>query len=253
VKRIRYFNDKKVFGNTVSIYDSTDWYFIVIKDRGSYYYSAMSKDKKHYYNIDTQIRNQGYGVIDSEEIDQKIEVNLNSIYQTDVPDYIHLLMQTGSIYGEKIKKRYKPKQKKFEEQAEEYFKINQSMFSEILKDAIYGSIESSLLNRLPVFMKHRFYQKFKKGIEIHYEGEFNNIWFQCIFNEEGLMLLFDGFVPESKYSPDGYLDYKNYPSKLDLYEFIIEAFNYYHNRVTKQDFDSTELFKEYLSKQNGSK
>src|SRR5690554_1339982 len=117
MKRIRYFLDKKSFGNTVSIYDNTDWYFIVIKDRGSYHYSAMSKDKKHYYNIDTQIRNLGYDVIDSEEIDQKIEVNLNSIYQTDVPDYIHLLMQTGSIYGEKINKRYKPKQKKFEEQA----------------------------------------------------------------------------------------------------------------------------------------
>jgi len=253
MKKIRYFYDKKAFGNTVFLYDNIDWFFIVIKDRGSYHYSAMSKDKKHYYNIDTQIRNQGYDVIDSDEIDQKIEIDLSNIYQTDVPEYIYLLMQTGSIYGEKIKKRYKPKQKKFEEQAEEYIKINQSMFSEILKDAIYGSIESSLLNRLPVFMKHRFYRKYKNGIELHYEGEYKNIWFQCIFNEEGLMLLFDGFVPENKYSPDGYLDYKNYPSKLDLYEFIIEAFNYYHNRVTKQDFDSTMLFKEYLSNQNGSK
>lgn len=71
----------------------------------------MSKDKKHYYNIDAQIRNQGYDVIDSEEIDQKIEVNLNSIYQTDVPDYIHLLTQTGSIYGEKIKNVINPDKK----------------------------------------------------------------------------------------------------------------------------------------------
>jgi hypothetical protein len=31
-------------------------------------------------------------------------------------------MQTGSIYGGKIKKLYKPRQKKFEEQAKEYFK-----------------------------------------------------------------------------------------------------------------------------------
>jgi len=158
MNRIRYFCDKKHFGNTVSIYDNIGWYFIVIKDRSDYYYSAMSKDKKHYYNIDSYIRRKlGYGIIDSEIINQNIDLNLNNIHQTDVPDYIQLLMQTGSIYGEKIIRSYKPRRKKFEQQVEEYFKINQSVFCEVLRDVVYESIETNLLNRLPVFMFHRLY------------------------------------------------------------------------------------------------
>lgn len=249
MNRIRYFRDKKHFGNTVSIYDNTGWYFIVIKDRSDYYYSAMSKDKKHYYNIDNHIRKLGYEIIDSEVIKQNIDVDLNNTHQTDVPDYIQLLMQTGSIYGKKIIRSYKPRRKKFEQQVEEYFKINQSFFCEVLRDVVYESIDANLLNRLPVFMFHRLYRKSKKGIIIHYEGEYNNIWFQCIFAEEGLMLMFDSFVPDNKYSPDGYIDYNNFTSKVKMYEFIIEAFEHYHDRVSKKDFDSIEVLNEYINKQ----
>lgn len=117
-------------------------------------------------------------------------------------------------------------------------------------DVVYASIDSNLLNRLPVFMKHRLYRKSKKGIMIHYEGEYNDIWFQCILTEEGLMLCFDSFVPDNKYSPDGYLSYQNFEGKVDLYEFIIEAFEHYYDRVSKKDFDSIENMNEYLNKQN---
>lgn len=247
MKRIKHYHDIKHFGDTVSIYDNVDWYFIVIKDRGSYNFSAMSFDLKNYYNIDSQIRRLGYDIIDSEEIFQKIDLDFNNIMSIDVPEYILLLMQTGNIYGEKFKSRYKPRRKKFEFLIEDYIRNTRSMFADVLKDVMNSSIEEKLLNRLPLFMKHRNHNIFRKGIiMIHYKGVFNNVWFQCIFKEEGLGMMFDNFVPENKYSPDGYISYFKFENKENLYEFIIEAFEHYYKRTAKNDFDSKELFDKYL-------
>lgn len=41
-------------------------------------------------------------IIDSEVIDLKIDVEIDKKFCTDVPDNILLLMQTGSIYGDKF-------------------------------------------------------------------------------------------------------------------------------------------------------
>lgn len=51
LKRVAYYFDKKHFGNSVSIYDNNEWYFI-IKDREHYSFSVLTKDRKNYYNID---------------------------------------------------------------------------------------------------------------------------------------------------------------------------------------------------------
>jgi len=61
--------------------------------------------------------------------------------------------------------------------------------------------------------------------------------------------MFDSFVPDNKYSPDGYIDYNYFTSKVKMYEFIIEAFEHYYDRVSKKDFYSIEVLNEFINKQ----
>ena len=102
-------------------------------------------------------------------------------------------------------------------------------------------------------MKHRYHYKSKKGIVVHYEGVYQNVWFQCLFTENGLQLLFDGFAPDTTYSPEGYVSYIKFEDKVDLYAFVIEAFEHHYDRVSKNDFDSIEIMNEYFTKQKESK
>lgn len=252
MKRIKYYLDKKHFGNTVSIYDNSDWYFIVIKDRSAYYFSAMSMDLKNYYNIDSQIRRLGYSISDSEEIIQIIDLDFYNVISTEVPKFILLLMQTGSIYGEKIKSRYLPRRKKFEFLVEDYIRNTNSMFADVLKDVMNSTIEAKLLNRLPVFIKHRNHISRKGIIGIHYEGVFNDVWFQCVFEEDGIVLMFDKFIPDGIYSPEATISYRKFENKEDLYRFVIDAFGHYYQRASKNDFDSRERFDNYFEEQNHS-
>lgn len=101
MKRTAYYYDKKHFGNSISIYDNENWYFIIIKDRDHYGFSALTKDRTRYYNIDSQVREMKYvfdNVDNLKEIQKSISIDFSEIFFSDCPDFISRLLDTGNLY-----------------------------------------------------------------------------------------------------------------------------------------------------------
>lgn len=92
MKRIVYFYDNKTFGNTISVYDNVEWYFIIVKDRGHYGYSVLSEDKERYYHVDSIIKKLGYKHKDEFEITSVINIDFSDLYVTDCPEYLDNLI-----------------------------------------------------------------------------------------------------------------------------------------------------------------
>jgi hypothetical protein len=246
MENILYLIDKKHFGNVISVFRSTDWYFIIIKDRGVYNFSVMTFDKKKYYNVDSIIKKMEFEYNGEFEIEQNLDIDLDDVFFTEVPRSIFSLMQ-GNLTGKKAKERYKPRKSKFKMMYEQLSYSLNPVMREIYWDIISDRIEDNLLIKLPVFMKKRSYELSIKYPEIHFEGKFNDIWFQCLFKKEGILMLFDNFAPENKYSPDAYIPFEKFSNKEQLYEFIIEAFDYYFLRTVRKDFDTMADVEKYYN------
>lgn len=244
MENILYLVDKKHFGNVISVYRNTDWYFIIIKDRGIYNYSIMTFDKKKYYNVDSIIKRIGFEYNGEFQIERNLEIDLDDVFYTEVPRSIFALMQ-GSLTGKKAKEKYKPRRSKFEMMYELLSSSLHPLQRELFWDIVNDRIEDELLIKLPVFMKKRSYTLSKKYSEIHFQGVFNDIWFQCMISKEGISMLFDNFAPENKYSPDGYIRFEMFKNKEELYDFIIEAFDYYFLRIVRKDFDTMADVEKY--------
>lgn len=104
MKRVAFYYDKKHFGNSVSIFDNTEWYLIVIKDREHYGYSALTKDRKKYYNIDSQIKKIGFEFQDTEGIQEDVVLDFENVFYTECPDYILKLLDTGELFEDSVRK-----------------------------------------------------------------------------------------------------------------------------------------------------
>lgn len=148
----------------------------------------------------------------------------------------------------KVKTKYKPGKDVFFKKTDEYINEYQDDYCSLLKKVLDNSIERELLEFLPVKIVNRFHTFRKNKPSVHYEGVIKDLWFQISFSEEGLLLMFDGFVPNSKYQPDEYFDLDSFESLNDMYAFIIEAFDYYHKRVMDDDLDTNEKFIDYFNK-----
>lgn len=147
----------------------------------------------------------------------------------------------------RVKIKYYPSKEKFHRKTEEYIKYKKDDYSKLLSAILSDSIESDLINDLSVKIIRKDYC-FRKGVPyIHYEAVVRDLWFQISLSIEGLLLMFDGFVPNSKYQTDDYFDYDSFNSREDMYKFIMEAFNHYNDRVMKNNLDSNEMFVDYFN------
>ena len=108
------------------------------------------------------------------------------------------------------------------------------LFHSILKVADNGRLDSELNDRLPIKIVNSNFNLIRKEPSIHCEGVYNQIWFQYIFTNKGVLFLFDIGENDDKYMIDDYISWNKFNSKDDVYAFVIEAFNFYYDKVNSE-------------------
>lgn len=142
--------------------------------------------------------------------------------------------------NKRFKVKFSPSKKKFGEYIENHKGDYQSLFYQVVLDVYRGDIIRKLDKQLPIQLRTNKYSIIKGKPMIHCEGVYNDCWFQYFLDVEGLLIMVDGFLPNTKYDNDASIPYSNFDSLNDLYSFIVEGFQYYYDRVRKGEFDNFE-------------